>query len=80
MITFTFNGTEYQAEKDMTWREWIDSPYNEIEKYDQVNGTGISVDYNGSIICSCAEHWLYLDEEEVQASEEIVENGGYYFQ
>ena len=27
-ITFTINGTEYQAEEGMTWTEWIESDYN----------------------------------------------------
>ena len=28
LITFTVNGTEYQAEEGMTWGEWVDSEYN----------------------------------------------------
>lgn len=28
LITFTIDGTSYQAEEGMTWSEWIDSDYN----------------------------------------------------
>jgi len=28
MISFTIDGTEYQAEADMTWGEWVESAYN----------------------------------------------------
>ena len=28
MITFTIDGTTYQAEEGMTWAEWVESPYN----------------------------------------------------
>lgn len=28
LIMFTVNGTEYQAEEDMTWKEWCNSEYN----------------------------------------------------
>ena len=28
LITFTIEGTEYQAEEDMTWGEWVESEYN----------------------------------------------------
>ena len=28
LITFTINGTEYQAEDGMTWGEWVESDYN----------------------------------------------------
>ena len=30
LITFTIDGTEYQAEEGMTWGEWVDSEYNVI--------------------------------------------------
>ena len=28
LITFTINGTSYQAEDGMTWGEWVNSSYN----------------------------------------------------
>jgi hypothetical protein len=28
LITFTIDGTEYQAEEGMTWYEWVNSKYN----------------------------------------------------
>lgn len=30
LITFTIKGTEYQAEKGMTWAEWVASDYNTL--------------------------------------------------
>jgi hypothetical protein len=32
LITFTIDGTEYQAEEDMTWSKWVASDYN-IDKF-----------------------------------------------
>lgn len=29
LITFTINGTSYQAEEGMTWEQWVDSSYND---------------------------------------------------
>ena len=28
LITFTIDGTTYQAEEGMTWEEWVNSEYN----------------------------------------------------
>lgn len=39
LISFTINGTSYQAEDGMTWGQWVDSTYN----------TGSYVVYNGVI-------------------------------
>jgi hypothetical protein len=33
LITFTIDGTEYQAEEGMTWGEWVDSEYNVDNKF-----------------------------------------------
>lgn len=34
LISFTIEGTSYQAEKGMTWSEWVESDYNNgIDKY-----------------------------------------------
>ena len=30
LITFTIDGTEYQAEEGMTWGEWVNSEYNTL--------------------------------------------------
>ena len=30
LITFTIDGTEYQAEPNMTWQAWVDSDYNTV--------------------------------------------------
>ena len=33
LITFTINGTTYQAESGMTWSEWVESDYNTANVY-----------------------------------------------
>lgn len=47
IISFTIDGTSYQAEEGMTWEQWVDSSYNtSTPKYyindygDVVKGTG----------------------------------------
>lgn len=37
LITFTINGTSYQAEEGMTWSEWVDSEYD-INDYFAISG------------------------------------------
>ena len=43
LITFTIDGTSYQAEEGMTWGEWVDSKYNTDEHI---------VDYEYDVVCS----------------------------
>ena len=61
LITFTLDGTEYQAEENMTWGQWVESEYNTTEMlvngtgaiYDPSNGTyGAYVQYNGEDVSS----------------------------
>lgn len=33
LISFTINGTTYQAESGMTWQQWVDSSYNTAKYY-----------------------------------------------
>ena len=47
LITFTVNGTEYQAEEGMTWREWINSDYNKYGFYELQMNPWFS---NGSVV------------------------------
>lgn len=47
IITFTIDGTEYTADKGMTWREWVNSEYNTIglivdTEYNVIRPIGIS--------------------------------------
>jgi hypothetical protein len=36
LITFTIDGTEYQAEEGMTWEDWCNSEYNIINAFTEV--------------------------------------------
>ena len=73
LITFSLSGNfcscvdgTYQAEEGMTWREWIESDYNQIS---------LSIDEESGIWCTCAENFIldtsYLDTA-IVAGEEIV--------
>lgn len=53
LISFTVEGTSYQAEEGMTWAEWIESDYNTSSSIINSEGsvkttTGSYVTYNGS--------------------------------
>ena len=54
LISFTIDGTSYQAEEGMTWGEWVNSSYNNsgLEEYlDIVGNVGVHVeDSNGTVI------------------------------
>jgi hypothetical protein len=47
LISFTINGTSYQAEEGMTWAEWVASSYN-TGGY-TLSGTYISAPDGGSV-------------------------------
>ena len=71
LITFTIDGSEYQAIEGMTWGEWIDSEYNTDDYY-----------YTGSwFVSKEGPLWgsIYLpgDENFLTQSSVIVPNGQY---
>ena len=39
IITFTVEGTTYQAESGMTWEEWVESEYNTVGAYLSYNAS-----------------------------------------
>lgn len=47
LVSFTIDGVEYQAEKNMTWAQWVDSSYNTNEYY--VNNYGIFIVSNKNV-------------------------------
>lgn len=51
LISFTINGTSYQAEDGMTWSEWCDSDYNTIGATVEDN----RISYQGHIATSYGE-------------------------
>lgn len=47
LISFTISGKSYQAEPDMTWRDWMDSKYNTLGYSPlDVGGDGLIEVYN----------------------------------
>ena len=47
LISFTIDGTSYQAEEGMTWEEWVNSGYNTYDFYIK-NGNAISTSNKSS--------------------------------
>ena len=66
-ITFSINGTEYTAEKNMTWHEWCYSDYN----------TSYFTNYTESDRVSNADDHLAYDGEFIYGNEIIVANRAY---
>lgn len=66
-ITFSINGIEYTAEKNMTWHEWCNSDYN----------TSWFTNYYESDRVSDADDHLAYDGEFIRGNEIIVANRAY---
>lgn len=69
IITFTINGTEYNAIEGMTWKEWVDSKYNVKDAY------GISS--GGYVIFKRTDGTFYYFDSFISKDELIIENGKY---
>lgn len=67
-ITFSINGTEYTAEKNMTWHEWCNSDYNTsyFTNY-----------YENEKISNADDHLVNDDGEFIYGNEIIVANKEY---
>lgn len=76
IITFTIDGTEYNADKGMTWSEWCDSDYNTIDAY---HNKGVGYIYAGALgtygSYICAEN---TTEAMVRGDEKIIKDKTYY--
>lgn len=76
IITFTINGTEYNAIEGMTWGEWINSDYNVEEKYglecEKINGNVIFKLNNGGYYVSETSIGILLNGTDI-----IIANGNY---
>ncbi len=46
LISFTINGTTYQAEDGMTWAEWVNSDYNVAARF----ALGVDIDGSGKYV------------------------------
>ena len=69
LITFTIDGTEYQAEEGMTWLTWHNTPYNTTDYL----STG-----HDSIIHVYAETYLYKGATKVKGTD-IITSSAYTF-
>lgn len=65
LISFTFNGTSYQAEEGMIWSEWCESEYNTI---------GLS--YDSNFVTYGGMHVL-VDNSAVSPNVSIIANTAY---
>ena len=57
LITFTIDGTEYQAEEGMTWGEWVDSEYDNEEWFRGAN----VIDDQGDFIVRISDNLYAYD-------------------
>ena len=72
LITFTIDGTEYQAEEGMTWEEWCNSDYN-VNNYEYDEW---------GVYCKGVASYLslfYSNEEIVGVSDIIISTHAYFF-
>lgn len=74
MITFTIEGSSFQAEEGMTWGEWVESEYNTSEIRD---GYYVCINYNYAV---CTDDVLTSEIEEyrVLLTDFIIKDYNYY--
>ena len=71
LITFSFDGTEYQAKKGWTWEKFINSSYN-IDNEFFVHSS------NGNIFSRTRGYYISGITTVVNSTDIIIENGEYY--
>ena len=69
LISFTIEGTSYQAEEGMTWAEWVESDYNTAGFYVNQDGTAFVRTNTGS--------YVNYQASSCTSSQSIVSNGAY---
>lgn len=78
IITFTINGTEYNAIEGMTWGKWVNSEYNIEKKY------GLECEkINGNVIFKLNNGGYYVSETSLgvlHGNDIIIANGSYIHQ
>ena len=70
LITFSIDGTTYQAEEGMTWEDWISSEYDTA---------GYIKSRSGNVIHAYTSDYLFLGSGSVKTTELIVKDGNYSF-
>lgn len=68
LITFTIDGTQYNAEEGMTWGEWCNSSYNTY---------GYVIDYNGYIAAGVGHDYVAFSGSLVKSTDVIINNKNY---
>ena len=78
IISFTINGTEYNAIEVMTWGKWVNSEYNIEKKY------GLECkEINGAVIFKLNSGGYYVSEASLgvlHGNDIIIANGSYIHQ
>ncbi len=78
IISFTINGTEYNAIEVMTWGKWVNSEYNIEKKY------GLECEkINGNVIFKLNSGGYYVSEASLgvlHGNDIIIANGSYIHQ
>ena len=65
LISFTIDGTSYQAESGMTWGEWVESSYNT----GGATNVGSSIDYRGLTVVINNRHTVLPSEQIIHLQE-----------
>lgn len=71
LITFTIDGTTYQAEEGMTWAEWINSQYN-VDKYILTAEQGVIKKSQGIEILTLNSIVVYSDSKIIGSENYII--------
>lgn len=66
LISFTIDGTSYQAEEGMTWEQWANSSYNTAGAY----ATGLNYSINGKWIADARNGGAVLHQDAIKANRE----------
>lgn len=73
LISFTIDGTSYQAERGMTWREWCSSSYN-------TKGLTPEDDTESAFLVDSSQSYMlaYNNGSSVSSARDTIETGGVY--
>lgn len=79
LISFTFSGTSYQAEQNMTWAQFIDSSYNDgtFSRGDKFGGTIYYVNKDGKKV-TCDTKSEQAGSRRYTYTDETIVDGYYY--
>ena len=78
-ITFTIDGTEYQALQRMTWGEWVESDYNTDGFVIATNVRNVNSDQLFNAVANADKNKVVRDSGTLQTSDKFIGAGDYLF-